>query len=210
VEKTDMIKTIEDLKIEYKEYSDINGKIRRDIHYGKYIPVIRGIYETNENTPGYFLSSYIYGPSYLSFEYALSFYGIIPERVNNYTMATFNKRKKKTYVTSFGTFIYRDVPKAAYPFEIRAIEENSYVYFLASKEKAICDTLYSSKPIYSIKQLKELMFEDFRIDVDEFSKLDMDKICLLIPKYQSQNLGYLKKMIKGVSHANTQSNVREI
>ncbi len=39
-----MIKTIEDLKIKYKNYSDVNGKIRREIKDGKCIPIIRGVY----------------------------------------------------------------------------------------------------------------------------------------------------------------------
>ncbi len=66
------------------------------------------------------LGSYICGPSYLSSLYALDHYGMIPERVYAYTSATYNKRKTKQYDTPFGTYIYRDVPKTAYPFAIRA------------------------------------------------------------------------------------------
>jgi len=196
-----VIKTIEDLKIEYKEYSDVNGKIRREIRKGTYIPIIRGLYETNKTTPGYYLSSYIYGPSYLSFDYALSFYGMIPERVTNYILATFNKQKTKKYITSFGTYFYRDIPKSAYPFDIKVIEENGYVYYIASKEKAFCDKLYSSKPVFSVKQLKELIFENLRIDFETFSSLDMAKLRMLIPKYKSKNLMFLEKLIKGEPYA---------
>ena len=88
-----MIITTLDLKEKYKNYVDVNGKIKRDIDKGILFPLVRGVYETNSNTDGYLLASYIYGPSYLSFEYALSFHNIIPERVVVYTNATFNKRK---------------------------------------------------------------------------------------------------------------------
>jgi len=196
-----MIKTIEDLKIIYKDYSDIGGKIKREIKEGTYIPIIRGLYETNKNTPGYYLSSYIYGPSYLSFDYALFYYGMIPERVTTYTLATYNKQKTKKYVTSFGTYVYRDIPKAAYPFDVIAIEENNYVYHIATKEKAFCDKLYSLTPLQSVKQLKDLIFEDLRIDADAFNSLDNDKLILLIPKYKSRNLMLLKKLIKEKHHA---------
>lgn len=205
-----MIKTIEDLKLKYKDFCDVNGKIRREIKLGTYIPIIRGLYETDNTTPGYYLSSYIYGPSYLSFDYALSYYGMIPERVSNYTSATYNKQKTKKYITPFGTYIYRDIPKAAYPFDILAIEENNYVYYIASKEKALCDKLYSLKTVTSLKQLKKMIFEDLRIYSDELFSLDMGKLSMLITKYKSKNLMLLKKYIEGEAYANNRSNVEKI
>ena len=72
-------------------------------------------------------------------EYALSFYGLIPERVTTITCATFDKKKKKQYNTSFGTFTYRDVPSSAYPEEIILKEENDYSFQIATVEKALCD-----------------------------------------------------------------------
>ena len=91
-------------------YSNKNTKLLREVKAGKLFKIINGLYETNPNTPGYLLAGSIYGPSYISFEYALSYYGLIPERVNTITCATFNKRKKKEYITDFGNFTYRDVP----------------------------------------------------------------------------------------------------
>ena len=66
----------------------------------------RGLYETDRNAPAYLLAGSIYGPSYISFEYALSRYGLIPEAVYAVTCATFEKKKKKKYETPFGTFTY--------------------------------------------------------------------------------------------------------
>lgn len=48
---------------------------------GEYTKVVKGIYETNSDTAGYLLAGSIYGPSYLSFDFALSYYGMIPEAV---------------------------------------------------------------------------------------------------------------------------------
>lgn len=75
-------------------YANKNNKISRDIKSKKLFRIIRGLYETNKNTPAYLLAGSIYGPSYISFEYALSYYGLIPERVTTVTCATFNKKKK--------------------------------------------------------------------------------------------------------------------
>ena len=59
------------------------------------IPIVKGFYETDSKIPGHYLASIIYGPSYLSFEFALSYYGLIPEAVYHFTSATFNKRRRK-------------------------------------------------------------------------------------------------------------------
>jgi hypothetical protein len=135
---------------------------------------------------------------------------MIPERVTNYTSATYNKQKSKKYITPFGTYIYRDIPKAAYPFDILAIEESNYVYYIASKEKAFCDKLYSLKTVTSLKQLGKMIFEDLRVYPDEFFSLDIDKLSMLIPKYKSKNLMLLEKYIKGEAYANYRSNVEKI
>lgn len=203
-----MIITIEDLKQRYSQYNDVRGKIRREVKNGKYFSIIRGLYETNENTSGILLSSYIYGPSYISFEYALYYYGMIPERVVVFTSATYNKRKTKSYNTSFGRYIYKDVPKSVYPYDINVIEKDGYVYHIATREKALCDMLYDKKTIYSLKQLKELLFEDMRIDVDIFNSLDKNKLSLLAPKYQSKNLNVLAKLVKGEQNASYKQNVK--
>lgn len=191
-----MIITTLDLKEKYKSYTDINGKIKRDIDKGILFPLVRGIYETNSNTEGFLLASYIYGPSYISFEYALSFHNIIPERVVVYTNATFNKRKSKSYQNHFGLFTYRDVPKSAFPFMVQVYEIDSYSYFIASPEKALCDLLYIKKPVLSIKELKMVLFEDLRINKEVFDQLNFQDILFLSSKYNSNNIKYLKKFIE--------------
>ena len=191
-----MIITVLDLKEKYKDYSDINGKIKRDVCDNILFPVVRGIYETNKYTNGYLLASYIYVPSYLSFEYALSFHNLMPERVVIYTSATFNKRKSKEYKNDFGLFTYRDVPKKAYPYFITAYEQNTYSYFIASPEKALCDMLYVRPPVKSIKELKILLFENLRIDNTLFKTLNFKNILFLSKKYISNNIRFLTKLIE--------------
>lgn len=192
----DMILTTLNLKEKYKNYTDVNGKIKRDIDKGILFPLVRGIYEINSQADGYLLASYIYGPSYLSFEYALSFHHIIPERVVVYTNATFNKRKSKSYQNHFGLFTYRDVSKEAFPFMVKAYEEDVYAYFIASPEKALCDLLYIKKPVLSIKELKMLLFIDLRINKDAFDQFNFQDILFLSSKYISNNIKYLKKYIE--------------
>lgn len=190
-----MIVTVDDLLLKYKNYTDARGKIKRDIDSGGLFPLVRGIYETDKNVSGMFLASYIYGPSYLSFDYALAYYGMIPEKVYIYSSATYNKRKVKRYSNRFGDFIYRDVPSEAYPLGVRTIEENGYVCLMASAEKALCDKLYTMPPIKSVKALKEMLFIDLRIDEDIFMALNADDIICIASKYRSSNLNLLIKLV---------------
>lgn len=90
-----MIKSTHVILNEYKEYSRPDCKLSNMVKEGKYYPIVKGLYETDPDTPGYFLAASIYGPSYLSFEFALAYYGLIPERVYTCTSATFEKRKQK-------------------------------------------------------------------------------------------------------------------
>ena len=131
-----MIITNSIAKKNLENYSNKDTKLSRDVRDGKLIKIINGLYETDPNTPGYLLAGSIYGPSYISFEYALAFYNLIPERVNTITCATFDKKRKKQFNNYFGTFTYRDIPKDAYPEEIILKEENNYSYQMATPEKA--------------------------------------------------------------------------
>lgn len=190
-----MVKSIDELLLYYENFKDPYGKISREVKNKNLIPLVKGLYETNEKIPGFYLSAYIYGPSYLSFEFALSFHNLIPERVYTFTNATFNKRKRKAYTNHFGTFTYRDVPKSAYPHKINVYVEDGYSYFIASPEKAICDMLYISRPQHSMKRLSVLLFEDLRINYDLFSKLNFDDLLFLCDQYISTNMKILKEFI---------------
>ncbi len=94
-------------------------------------------------------------PSYISFEYALSYYGLIPEYVSVYTSATYGKKNNSKYILEDFTFSYHNIPQEAYLFDIEyLINESGMKYKIASKEKALWDTLYSKYPVRSIKDLK--------------------------------------------------------
>jgi hypothetical protein len=182
-----MIKTTVMLMDELKEYVNTTAKIRRLVDGGELVPVVRGLYETDGNIPGYYLAPIICGPSYLSFEFALAYYSLIPEAVYNFTSATFEKKKAKQYTTPYGTFTYRDVPSEAYPVAIVLHSENGYGFQIASPEKAICDELYKISPLRNRSELERLMFEDLRIDKEEFFHLKMADLLEIATRYNSQN-----------------------
>lgn len=191
-----MIKTYAMIIEELKDYRAPENKLARMVKEGSCTPVIKGLYETEKETPGYLLAGSIFGPSYLSFDFALSRYGLIPEAVYTFTSATFEKKKAKKYVTPFGTFSYRDVPSSAYPFGIWLEKEDAYLYQIASPEKALCDKLYSISPVGNKKEMQSLLFEDLRIDEAEFAKLNVWDLMELCDLYHSTNLKMLKKLLR--------------
>lgn len=192
-----MIYCTEQLIEKYKNYSDPYNKISREVKKGNLVKIKRDLYCDDKNIEPEILHQIIYGPSYLSFDFALSRYGLIPEAImNSYSCATFSKKRRKTYLNDYGQYFYQDVPENVFSNDVflREIEENCY--WIASPEKALCDKLYSIEPIHSIGELKALLFEDLRIDEDEFAKLDFNKILELAPKYKSTNLKMLTRFVK--------------
>lgn len=191
-----MILTMQQLsdKLSAEGYSNIRTKIQRLVRDKKLTPVTKGIYETDAAVAGHYLAGIIYSPSYLSFEYALSRHGLIPEGVIVYTCATFNKKKAKLYNTPFGIFSYRDIPSAAYPYEIKLYTENGYSYQLAGAEKSLCDQLYKMPPVKNQKELQELLFENLRIEPDALKELNFNLIFQLAPLYRSRNLNLFSKL----------------
>lgn len=133
----------------------------------------------------------------------MSAYSLIPEAVYNaYTSATFNKNKIKQYQNHFGTFTYRDIPAEVYPLGVLLHEENGYYYQIASPEKALCDKLYTLPTAKKLTELQALLFNDLRIDEQEFAKLDKASIAELAPLYHATNLKLLNKLIKKNKYSN--------
>ena len=193
-----MILTFDSLVLQFKDYTDVKGKIRREVQSGRLTQIARGLYETDARTDGKYLAGAIYGPSYLSFDYVLSMCSLIPEAIfRTYTSATFSKGKAKQYDNAFGVFTYRDVPAAVYHFGVEIREENGYSYQIATPEKALCDKLYTISPVGSVKAMRALLFEDLRVDENDFWQLNLDDIKQLAPLYKSTNHKYLAKLIDG-------------
>lgn len=191
-----MTKTTKMLVSELSHYANPSSKIRQLVLNKEIFQLVRGLYETNGNLPGHILSPIIYGQSYLSFEYVLSHYALIPESVNVYTSATHGKRKTKQYHNHFGSYLYRDVPDDVFNLGVDYRIEHGYGYLMASPEKAICDMLYKIAPVNNRSELRELLFLDLRIDEDELLRLDLDKLVEISQKYKTKNHKLLVSMTK--------------
>jgi len=192
-----MLKTSLSLQNELAAYASPRAKITQLIKSGKIIQVRRGLYTDEAGISPYSLAPLIYGPSYISFQTALAFYGLIPERVYLVTSAVFRKNKNKFFETPLGGFRYLCVPEQVYPYGITMQEEGGYQYLLASPEKALCDAVYKISDIRSVSDMDDLLIEDWRMERDELLALDSDFIQWLAPRYRRRSLAMLARWFKG-------------
>ena len=191
-----MIYDFQSLSIRYKEYSNIYQKINNECKKGILVKIKRGLYTDDLYNDKEVIANICYNPSYISFEYALSYYGLIPEFVSTFTSATFGKKNNKIYHMKDSTFDYRSVPDEVFPMGILIMKNSKDIsYKIASKEKALCDLLYSKYPVRSIKDLKTLLFEDMRIDENELLKMNVEFIKEIAPLYHSNSLNVLIKYL---------------
>ena len=191
-----MILTVSMLKEKYRSYANPIDKIKRDADRGILFRLNRGLYENDGNVSPYLLASSILSPSYLSFDFALSFYNMIPEKVVSVTSASLCQNKNRTIKNYFGRYEYSDIPSEAFSEGLVYIEEGEYTVKIATREKALCDSLYKWRVVHSIKELKELLFVDKRIDEEEFAACDFNQLCRLAKLYHRTNLNLLIKLIR--------------
>lgn len=182
-----MLKTHLVLVDELKDYVNPAAKIARMVKAGELVRIKQGLYETDPQTDSVLLAEAIYGPSYLSFEFALSYHGLIPEAVYQYTSATFEKKRTKLFETPFGVFSYRDVPSPAFPLGVQFILLGENSFRLATPEKALCDELYKLSPCANRAELEQLLFDDLRIDKEAMLGLNLAELKVLASLYQTKN-----------------------
>jgi hypothetical protein len=138
----------------------------------------------------------LYGPSYISFVWALRFYGLIPEDVPHVTSATFAKGRSKRFDTAAGGFFYHDVPSAAYPLSLTFLGDGEQQFLVASPEKALCDELYLKPQVRALKEIPALLFEDMRLDEERVFALDRALLCSLAPVYRNTTLHTLIRFLE--------------
>ncbi len=110
------------------------------------------------------VANHLYGPSYVSLEWALSFYGLIPERVEEVTSVTTGY--VKTFQTPLGRFSYVPLPPRFYALGATVSKQGEVAFMVATAQKALCDKLATLKPfrIRSARDMAALLLEDLRLD----------------------------------------------
>jgi len=185
------------LKDVFREYSYPRNKISKLLSSGELISLKSGLYALSESYGKELVpevvANLLYGPSYVSLDYALSFYGMIPERVFCITSVTTGR--KKLFDTSYGSFSYQQLKPAYYCLAYIHHRMNDTSYLIASAEKALCDKLYLASMLDNSNNLQQYLFDDLRIDERSLEQLDKKAISKLADASGKRNLKLLKRMI---------------
>jgi predicted transcriptional regulator of viral defense system len=166
----------------FSDYRSPRNKIANLEQSGKIIRLKRGIYVVSPKVSKQLLSvelvaNHIYGPSYVSMESALRYYGLIPEQV--YTIRSMTPNRAKDFENPIGKFEYITVNENYYSTGIKQhTVENKYTFLIATREKALCDMI-SATPLLRIQSEKALvayLVEDLRFDMSALENMDANII----------------------------------
>ena len=142
------------------------------------------------------LANLIYGPSYISIDYALSYYGLIPERVETITSVT--THRSRNFDTPFGVFSYHILKLPRYAvgavFEIAG----NIPYLVASPEKALVDKVWTDKRFSGrrISDFDDYLCGDLRVDRGDLGELDYDRLHAIAKAYDSAKINNLMRYLK--------------
>jgi hypothetical protein len=163
-----------------KDYRRPNDKIAEWLRQGVLLPVKRGLYVLGE--PGRvpclpLVANRLHGPSCVSLDYALSWHGLIPERVHEITSVCTGRGRIIHNV--LGRFSYASLPARIYPCGIvQASVSVQETFLIASPAKALCDKILLAPRLRATSRIgmQRYLLEDLRIDDSALRELDPDVV----------------------------------
>jgi len=146
------------------------------------------------------LANQIYGPSYISREYALHYYGLIPEGVHEITSMT--TKKNKHFDTPLGQFSYQHLALSKFPIGVTLKRFSQFhCALMATPEKALADFIYCRKEVITTSQeLIKVLIEDFRIEKEALSKLNLHLMRNIAKEYKSPTINLLPLSIQEIQY----------
>lgn len=186
-----------------KNYQTPNNKISRWLAAGVLLPLKKGLYLVAPEIFGIscplpLIANVLYGPSYVSSDYALSHHGLIPEKV--FTITSVTTLRGKIFENPQGLFTYHRIPSELFAVGVHRIEATDKAsYLLASPTKALCDKLLLIRNlrIYSQRSLHDFLISDLRLDESDLATLELSIVeSCLARGHKSRLLRYLFDLVE--------------
>lgn len=182
-------------------YAQPRMKISGMLAKGDIVRVKKGLYILGESLRRRpfcreLLANLIYGPSYVSLEYALHYHGLIPERVETVTSVT--SGRSRTFETPVGAFSYRMIPMEAFRIGMDRVElDDGRSFLIAIPEKALADRIVADRGagISTQKELHDYLLSSLRIDPAGLNQLNPGKIAEIAGLYRSRRVKLLADLV---------------
>lgn len=183
-------------------YASPDDKIGDMVRHGELLRLRRGLYAVapaGRQGPlsTEILANRIYGPSYLSMEYALSWHSMIPERVTELTSLCLGR--SRTFSTGVGVFSYTSVAQRAYAegYDLFDLPDGRR-FLMAVREKALVDMIANRRNVslISMHGMEERLIEDLRIDEETLLDLDIGRVERFSALYGLRRTELLVKFLK--------------
>jgi len=167
----------------------LHNGVSRSLKSKNLVKLKRGLYlfskELRQGSVSKFLiANKMYEPSYVSFESALSYHGLIPEAVYTTTSACV-QRKSKNFKNDLGDFSYDYVPCLDFFLGVYHEMEKGGV-LIANPLRALFDLIYLRKKRYdSIEEVEEdLRVETFNLkaEVKKYSVREIESLAVQYKK----------------------------
>jgi hypothetical protein len=145
------------------------------------------------------LANLVFGPSYISLEYALQYYGMIPERIEAVTSVTTGRSRK--FITPVGAFTYRMIPLPAFQSGMDMVDMGDGRSFLiAVPEKALADKIYGDRGVViaSQKEISTYLLDDLRMDPVFLKEMDPDRVEIYAGCYGSRKIKLLANLLRRI------------
>jgi predicted transcriptional regulator of viral defense system len=144
------------------------------------------------------IANLLYGPSYISLEWALSFYHFIPERVSTVTSVTTGSSKE--FDTPIGRFAYQHATNSRYSIGIdrKSIGGQIGGFLIATPEKALADWVHQTCTGMSTQELKTDLLDAKRIDLSMIRSLCKDQMEHICHQYGSAIVQKLYRITRDI------------
>jgi len=188
------------------DYSKPRDKITKLLQRGTVVRIRKGLYCFSEDfrketLSREYIANLVYGPSYISLEYALSYHGLIPERVNTLTSVT--TRRTREFDTPVGIFTYQMLTGARFSTGADLIQAGWVSFLMASPEKALIDKVRQDRRMGSlpVSDYKAYLLDDLRIDYERLAELDIPRMRVIASGYHSTKIDNLVCSLTGMRSA---------
>jgi hypothetical protein len=188
-----------------REYARPRDRITELLRRGEIVRVKKGLYVFGERHAARpfsreLLANLIYGPSYLSHEWALHHHGLIPERPAAVTSVACGRARR--FSTPLGLFLYRPLPLRAYRIGIDlAAPDGGPPFLVATPEKALADKVHDERgtTLLARYQMKAYLIDRLGITPERLAGLDARKLGRIAPHYGSRKIWLLHDLIRQIA-----------